>query len=102
MEERTYQGPYAKTLEQATEIVSLVTDYPAGIVYDKKDSKQYTGSAKAIDVCDDFEVKAYYVATVAARLARWMDALPTNVRYVFVYRNYSTWHAYPVTTDDGG
>jgi hypothetical protein len=103
MEERSYQGPYQKTLEQATEIVHLVIDNPAGVTFDRKDNKQYTDSAllTPMDVCDDLEIKAYYTAYAAAKLARWMDALPMSVRYIRACRHYNTWYAWPVTAVGG-
>lgn len=99
MEDRAYQGPYANTLEQATEIVHLIIDSPAGITFDREEKKQYTGSAWSIpsNVCDDLEIKAYYVSTAASALARWMDALPTNVRYVRACRRHNTWYAWTVS-----
>ena len=102
MEERSYQGAFRDTLEQATEIVHLVIDSPAGITFDRKEKKQYTDSALLIPsgVCDDLEIKAYYVSSAEAALARWMDALPTNVRYVRACRHFNTWYAWTVSPGD--
>lgn len=89
MEERRWQGPYPETIEKATTLNHAVINQPSGVVMNKVTGQLVIQSARfyvALGQPEKLKIVSSDDTYRILRIARWIDALPENVRFIYAYR----------------